>query len=309
MKLGINGVSIALLMQLGLSAVAAQSNEATKTKSWTLHHRILDPESSVATALSDWSIRGNVKLTIDPSAEESVLVEMSNDDDSLTEAFAIALTSSSAGWYQLKLQDDTSKTEILTSVPACHVRRANFRDEIMLQLQQGTAAALSVAYMPLVSPLAPESCADYTSLLPSGVPLKFESKISWETAVPGMLVGRPPPKPDGTVPPPKIMPPPGLKWIPGARPRKGNEPEEGAPPPETGIMAFAKRNWFILVPLMLMNFLGAGSEPNQAQTEGNSGPSAGGAAAGAAAVGAVAAGATGAASGGSPAVRRRGKKG
>lgn len=303
----------------------AADGDVKKAKSWTLYHRILAPGSDVATAGSDWSIRGTVDLTVDPSAEESVTLEIKNEENSLTEDFAQALSSASSdsSWYQLKLRDDSSSSssEIFTSVPACNLRRANFRDEVVLQLHQYSAQALSVTYMTLVSPLAPATCAEYTNLSTPG-DWKFESKISWDTAVPGMAVGKPPPKdPVAAVahnnnnPQPKTVPPPGLKWIPGAVPRKKSAggvfaPEEQAP--EAGLFGFLKRYWYIVLPLILMNVMGGGGGEAPLAAQGGAAGSGNGATAAAAAVGAVGAAAAAtspsSAAGGSP-VRRRGKKG
>lgn len=306
-----------LLLFLCLSVVRA-GDVAKKTKSWTIYHRILAPGNSVANKSSDWTVRGTAELTVDPEAEKSVTLAIANGENSLTEAFAQELTSAGNGWYQVKLKDSSSATEIFTSVLACQVRRANFRDEVVLQLQQGSATALSVAYIPLVSPLAPETCEEYTSL-PAG-DLKFESRISWETAVPGMAVGKPPPK-DPVVPLPIIKPPPGLTWIPGAVPRKPNaggvfvDPEN--PAAEAGLFGFMKRYWYIVVPLILMNVLSAGGESSPAEgraasdeaaTGAVSGGSAAGVVAGGAAAGAAVAGPAAASGSGGP-VRRRGKRG
>lgn len=338
---------LSLLLCCVTGAIIEEVVEGNKTKSWTLHHRLLAPGSSSATSNSDWSIRGTVELTIvDPVPagvaelpDSSVTLVLSNGENSLTEELAQALTSTS-GWYQLQLMEDGKQQSpdeiVLTSVPACHVRRANFRDEFVLQLQQNTAKVLSLTYMPLISPLAPATCDEYNQSQhsPDSVPT-FESKISWESNVPGMVVGKPPPptdplQPQGFGPSHNKVtpPPPGLRWIPGASRKPtgaggglGADPEH--PPTENGPFGFAKRYWYILLPLMLVNLLGAGETPAPAAAGAPGAVAASRAAGGVAATPAAVVGAraatvvaatpavTGATatSPGSPPVRRRGKKG
>lgn len=300
-----HGLLVSLLVMCGVAFVTADATTTTtkRTKSWTLYHRIASLESSSANRddnpLADWSVRGTIELSIDPSSDETMALEMSNGADALTETVANAIASSAPNdLYQLKLlQNDSgngsgssssrSEREIFTSVPACNVRRANFRDEILFQLQQGTAHTLSITYMPLISPLAPTTCADYKSLPTAADGLKFDSKVSWETAIPGMTVGRPPRKDAAVVPPgskqkkPSInMPPPGLKWIPGVASRKKNGSSgsgNGFVPPEDAEKAdanspfgFVRRYWYIFVPLILVNLLSppAAEEPPPAGATG-----------------------------------------
>jgi hypothetical protein len=221
----------------------------------------------------------------------------------LTPELAKAL--SEEQYYQLKLVEDSNGAapapEILTSVPACNVRRANFRDEILLSLQD-SAKALSLSYMPLISPLAPANCDEYKSLPEK---LEFDTKASWEIAVPGMSVGKPKVSSDPSKPIPKIKPPPGLKWIPGASTRKSPEQggfDEAQNAPEPGAFGFFKRYWYIILPLLVMNFMTAqappeAQQPQDAAAQGSAAAGAGGAAVAAASPNA---------GGGTP--RRRGKR-
>jgi hypothetical protein len=304
---------LAIRWALLIYASVSADGSGNKSKSWTLYHRIFSPGSNSASPHTEWTVRGSVELVLDPSAEESATLKVTNAADSLPEPFAKELGSTQTAWYQLKLvheangsKGSTDNVELLASVLACNVRRANFRDEFVLQLQQGTAHALSMTYMPLVSPLAPATCAEYTSL---PAEYKFESKASFDTAIPGMVVGKPPPKEPivpttaktaGAKVPPQNMPPPGLKWIPGASSRKkGGAGGGGFVPPENqqepGVYGFFKRYWYYIVPLMLIQMLS--SPPPPPPTEGAAAP----AAAGAAATAKASTGAT-------PPVRRRGKK-
>jgi len=339
-------VSLALLLLLA-TAACSSSAEASKTKTWTLYHRILTPAAAASanTAVNEWSVRGTIELAVhdddvdaaaDTAADdEDVTIKVENTAAALTEQLAQSLTSaSSVSYYQLKLVEVTQQQQnnnnnnnnnnhqVLTSVPACNVRRANFRDEFVLQLQPGTARALSLSYLPLVSPLAPPTCDAYQGKLPETT-LQFESKVSWETAVPGMVVGKPAAPAvqhqstttDPTAKVGKIKPPPGLKWIPGKRKSttttataagsNGNPllDETETPPEEAGMFGFFKRYWYIFLPMMIINLMGAAAP---AAEEGGGG--AGGAGAAVATAGGAAATAGAAAAAGSPVRQRRGKR-
>lgn len=343
--------ALVIFVLLAFSSSPPFLTEASKTKTWTVYHRLLTPggtAAAAAAATNDWGVRGTIELAVrdggDGETDEDVSIKVENAAGALTEQLAQSLTSSAGSYYQLKLVEEPPNSnnknkknnaqhyyEVLTSVPACSVRRANFRDEFVLQLQPGTARALSVSYLPIVSPLAPPTCDAYVQgSLPSsadGGALKFESKASWETSVPGMVVGKPPPaQADPTKPANggagKIKPPPGLKWIPGKRktatttgPNGGAGGGSGnpllddpaAPEQEAGMFGFFKRYWYIFLPMMIINLMGAAAPTEEPQPQPQQGP---GAAGGGAAAGAVAAGGAAAATAaaGSPVRQRRGKR-
>lgn len=165
---------------------------------------------------------------------------------------------------------------------------------------------ISVAYTPLVSPLAPKTCEDLPALSEESS-FQFTSKIEYETAVPGMVLK--------TILP-NYQPPPGLKFIPGkkkgsamggasagggsdAKPEGfGNTKEEKEMP--TGIGGFFQRYWYIILPIVLMNLMADPQQQQQQQQQGGGGGSAAG--------GGQPAAAAAPASGGSPS-KRRGKRG
>lgn len=283
---------------------AVTINAMTKTKQWVLYHRLWQPSngtsSSTDVVAGQWEERGTIELTVknnnqnnmrnQEEEEEDISIQITNKEGVLTKSLATAMMTTKKGYYQLKLVSNssagsdngninsdksvTTSPDITTSVLACDVRRANFRDEFVLQLQQGTGMALSLSYMPLVSPLAPTTCEEYTQLPDSSTTsLAFDSKIAWETDVPGMIVGRPTPivttDSNGKVNTIKIKPPPGLKWIPGAP--KNTDPLNSIgggtapPPPPEGMMGMLQRYWYIVLPLLLMNLLGAAAPEGQPQ--------------------------------------------
>jgi len=316
-----------LILLLVVAVVLSSSSlaQAAKTKTWTVYHRLLVPGAAGSdNNHQEWSTRGTIELSADDDAsdeQDAAMMAVTNAPDSLSAALAESLTNSSPdSYYQLKLVETSANNnkndksnEILTSVPACNVRRANFRDEFVVHLQPGTAQALSVTYLPLISPLAPATCDQYSTASRSTAtttPNSFDSKIEWETAVPGRTVGQPAAidpvtgKPVGGA----IKAPPGLKWIPGAQRKTSNKDDplhansnNNEPEQEAGVAGFLKRYWYILLPMMIFNLMGAAA-PAQEEA---------GAAAATAAVGAAGATAAvaGATAGSSPATKqRRGKR-
>jgi hypothetical protein len=113
--------------------------------------------------------------------------------------------------------------------------------------------AISLSYTPLVSPLAP-SCAEIVAHELKQEGLEFDSRISYETATPGMVI-----------PPilPTTKPQPGLKFFPRSQtaPAIPGVNQEGAEERQS----FLRKYWYIILPLVIMSFLG-GEEPQQQQT-------------------------------------------
>jgi hypothetical protein len=136
------------------------------------------------------------------------------------------------------------------------------------------ANVISLAYMPKISPLAPTNCDDYDQYEEN---VLLTSDVSWETDVPGMAL---------RAVLPQYNPPPGLKYIKsssgggsigggsssgspkGAGPTSftttdkpppsitgkggdGDEPD----PLDNSFFGFFKRYWYVLLPLILSNFL------------------------------------------------------
>lgn len=157
------------------------------------------------------------------------------------------VNSLAGGLYQIKLiKDNDESTAVLTSVPACQVRRANFRDEMTVTLNS-QADAVSVSYTPLVSPLAPK-CQELSPL--DEVPT-FKSTITFETATPGMLIPT-------LLPPTK--PPVGLKFF--ARSQGAADiPGITKPATDTGPKGILMKYWYIILPIFIMMMTAGGEEP------------------------------------------------
>jgi hypothetical protein len=138
----------------------------------------------------------------------------------------------------------------------------NFSDEFVVTLGSD-AQAISMTYIPLVSPLAPASCSHYEAA-DHDKEFAFHSRLSAETTVPGMTLK--------TILP-DYQPPPGLTFLKGAHlhvkeamgdQKPGQEQDNSFP------YGFMRRYWYILLPLFLMNFMSAGPPPEQVSAEGAS---------------------------------------
>lgn len=160
---------------------------------------------------------------------------------------------------------------------------------------------MSFAYQPIISPLALPDCDDLETLIPSFV-TKYESKVDYEMAVPGMVLGN-------TLP--HYKPPPGLTALKGASVVGGQREasplgasdEQEEVPVDNSLPGLLRRYWYLVLPLVISSFISADPPPAEGGGEGGGGT--------AAAAGAVAAGAAagGAAAGGTRARGKRTKRG
>lgn len=261
------------LMALVLSPLLIH---ASKEKTWTLYH---------AWKGHDFTKRGKISLQLNEGVPELSIDNSQQIEDLPLDDF-----------YQLKLVQDGSKDlYTLTSVPACQVHRASFRDEITLTFNQG-ASVVSMAYVPLVSPLA-SSCQEFQ---PSSEAKVFTSKISLETATPGMVLP--------AVLPTSTKPPPGLKLLKSKNNKNGGNPALEGQEEDVSAQSFLKKYWYIILPLFIMSMTGGGGAAEEAEQAPHPSQAQGGAApaVAAAAPTQTAAPASGGAGGGA---RRRGKRG
>ena len=123
---------VVLLLALVAVTAAEAETDSNKTlqKSWTLFHSFGD-------AVTDFTKRGTIRLSVDENAagiakdpSAAVTMEIENDVE-FSPADVEKLLEH--GWYQLKIVPDdkdsksSSVPAVRTSVPACQLRRANFR--------------------------------------------------------------------------------------------------------------------------------------------------------------------------------------
>lgn len=271
---GVTWVLLFLLVQLSVVVQA-------KKKTWKVYHRVVMMGFGIPDSMNNWEQRGTIVLSDEePTDDTAAAASSTKSIDLQIQNSALATTTwtrelthkvvseestTNRYWYQIRLvpEDEevvvednlrsSSTTNLLATVPACDLRRANFRDEFVLHFQQGTGRVLSMSYIPLISPLAPKTCREYKTGTTDEKEYSLDSRISWETAIPAMTVGKPPAK-DA----PKIKPPPGLKWLPGLNKKDSpfsDEDKQKQQQPEPGLMGFFRRYWYILVPLMVINLM------------------------------------------------------
>ena len=113
------------MMNIALRVVLAALllSLCTAKKSWQLLHSLDSGKT--------FSTRGTVSLALNDAGD--VEISVANADNSLD---LQAVNSLAGGLYQVKLmRDNDESTAVLTSVPACQVRRANFRYVICASFQ------------------------------------------------------------------------------------------------------------------------------------------------------------------------------
>ena len=120
---GANNFVLLALLAVGL--IAAVKADTTFLKTWSLYHSLDGGKDfvrrgqirmgAVAVDSDNLSTEGALELTIEQDDDENLTME------SIQQLIGIRL-------YQLKLVEDGNEASVvLTSVPACHLRRANFR--------------------------------------------------------------------------------------------------------------------------------------------------------------------------------------
>mmetsp|Transcript_7947 Transcript_7947/g.19204 ORF Transcript_7947/g.19204 Transcript_7947/m.19204 type:complete len:302 (+) Transcript_7947:2-907(+) len=248
---------------LALGNVVVQAS----SPSWTIYHSW--------NADQEFSRRGELTWS-----EEEGALQVTNDDGE--ESSALSNENIQAmldyGWYHVKIENPGTNDFVLATVPACNLRRANFKDEFQVTLPRTQESQItSLAYLPLASPLAPKSCDEMGEL---ESPKPFISKVSLTLDTPGMIM---------KAVLPSTKPPPGMQFIPhpnlkknaaanaagGGAKGNGKPQIPGAPPEEPEAQSFLRRYWYIILPLMLANLMAAPAAPEG--EPGQEGDAAGGA--------------------------------
>jgi hypothetical protein len=256
------------------------ANEAGSVVSWTIFHSWNAQQEFIKRGTMAWNKKGNVAEENNNSddKEASSLLDISNDQSLTVQEIKEMLN---YGWYHVKLVPNSNPADsVMGTVPACHVLRANFKDIFEITLPRTSPNEdhiLSFAYTPLVSPLAPKSCDEYPAL-EDNVTMSFQSKTSVKLDTPGM-----PLKPILTA----SKPPPGLTFL--KRPRDTStggssnyknqnghldyEDPEPKPEPPSGVFGFFQRYWYVILPMMVMQFLAPPPEdpPQKQQQQGEGG--------------------------------------
>jgi hypothetical protein len=305
--------SLAVASTTAILGAAAAETAAAAAFSWTIYHSW--------DGGNEYTRRGVLEYKKGNGEEEAGFV-ITNDEAALTKDQVAAMLD--FGWYHVKIDTNTGNGDdfVLATIPACNLRRANFKDEFSITLPRVAESDLqitSLAYTPLVSPLAPTSCDDYTAeqLVPTHTVLSSKVQATMDT--PGMTLR--------TVLP-KLKPPPGYAWLAHANAHKGSvggatlggDPVGGGIPgagpggegEEESQKPFFIKYWYVVLPLALANFLPLGKGDAAASSdaagegeEGGGGPIGAAAAAGAGGAAVPAA----AVAGKSKRAARRGKRG
>jgi hypothetical protein len=226
-----------------LIAAFALGRIAAEGPSWTVYHSWNGGQ--------DYSRRGVLEWSQD---DEALVV--TNDKGALDKESLQAMLD--YGWYSIKI-DTLDGDYVLATVPACNLRRANFKDEFSVTLPRTSERQItSLAYTPLVSPLAPLTCDEY-STIPETIELSSKVQVALDT--PGLTL---------RAVLPHTKPPPGLAFLTHPNAKKGSAAGAGDPTVEPEPMGgFFRRYWYVLLPLFLANFIGPSAETPPAQEEGD----------------------------------------
>ena len=154
-----------------ISVLSLGSIVQVSGSSWTVYHSF--------NADQEFSRRGELKW----SPEEGAL-QITNEESALTKESIQAMLD--YGWYHVKIQNPNDDNDfVLSTVPACSIRRANFKDEFQVTLPRTQESQItSLAYLPLASPLAPKSCDEMGEVESP----TFTSKVSLSLDTPGMIL-------------------------------------------------------------------------------------------------------------------------
>lgn len=248
-----------VLFVIAIPVIASNHNEdATNDKilSWTIFH----------SWGSDFVRRGSLvwnpeKLEGDDGKRKDTSFEIINDDKSANLTAKDIKDMLDYGWYSVKIQGGDSVTDqfVFQTVPACNLQRANFKDQFDItfprsSLDSSQDSITSFAYTPLVSPLAPKSC-DYESIDDEKVKV-FSSKVNVQLDKKAMTMKN-------------VLsqskPPPGIMFI--KQPRQPGVGERGdqeggekyddpdAPNPIPSPFSFLQKYWYIILPMVLLQFI------------------------------------------------------
>jgi len=244
-------MNIALLL-ISIATLLTSTIAGDVSKTYQLYH-------SFDSSADSFSPRGSITLSATAtSSSNGVEASVVNLEDSIETDVMNRIVEEGGGFYRIKVVEEESGRSALASVPACEIRRANFREEIELTIGH-TGSLLSLSYTPLVSPLASQC----TSLPLLTTTPKFTTQITYSTSTTGMAI---------PTLLPKTKPPPGLKWIPRAS-VSGTATTQSAPPGGSGTtppfgdnedaqkaresQSFLRKYWYIILPLALSTFFSA----------------------------------------------------
>merc|ERR1712238_276254 len=164
--------------------------------SWTIYHSWRPNQDFVRRGTLSWyPEKKDIGNTSSIQKKSSSVFQIINDDQSANLTANDIKDMLDYGWYHVKIQgdtwDDTNANFVFQTVPACNLRRANFKDQFDITLPRSSLGdrqdpITSFAYTPLVSPLAPKSC-DYETNDDEKVKT-FSSKVNVQLDTPAMTL-------------------------------------------------------------------------------------------------------------------------
>jgi len=256
---------LALVLVLAVSVAA----EDAAGLSWTIYHSWRPNQDFVRRGSLSWNPEKN-DIGDSIKKKSSSAFEINNDDQSANLTANNIKEMLDYGWYHVKIEsdsfDDTNTNFVFQTVPACNLRRANFKDQFDITLPRSSLGnrqdpITSFAYTPLVSPLAPKSC-DYETNDDDKVK-SFSSKVNVFLDTPAMTLK-------------SILsqskPPPGLALMkqpqqPGGVGEQGsdgsggdNDDDSNPPNPVPSPFSFLQKYWYIILPMLILQFIQSPSE-------------------------------------------------
>jgi len=268
--------SVLIILALVLLVAAPVAAENAAGLSWTISHSWRPNQDFVRRGTLSWNPEKNDAG--DSVKESSSVFQIYNDDKSANLTANDVKDMLDYGWYHVKIQgdsfDETHDNFVFQTVPACNLRRANFKDQFDITLPRSSLGdrqdpITSFAYTPLVSPLAPKSC-DYETNDDEKVKT-FSSKVTVQLDTPAMTLKN-------------ILsqskPPPGLALMkqPQQQGGGGEQNSDGSggdnyddsnPPPNPvpSPFSFLQKYWYIILPMLILQFIQSPAEEKKEGSE------------------------------------------
>jgi hypothetical protein len=273
-SLSLTTLALVMLVAVAVPAAAAAAEDVASL-SWSIFHSWKPDQKFVRRGTLTWNPENN-----DPDKKSSSSVfEIINDDASANLTAKDIKDMLDYGWYHVKIQGDTNDNFVFQTVPACNLQRANFKDQFDITLPRSSLGdrqdpITSFAYTPLVSPLAPKSCDNEYETTNDDDKNKvktFSSRVNVQLDTAAMALKN-------------VLsqskPPPGLAFMkqpqqPGEQGSSSNgsggdeEQDPNAPPnPVPSPFAFLQKYWYIILPMIILQFITGPAEEQKPQGSG-----------------------------------------
>jgi len=264
--------ALALLSAIQVVQIAAEDGGL----SWTVYHSWNPNQEFVRRGSLVWRAPINSDGTENASSDKNEF-QIINDDESASLTTKDIRDMLEYGWYHVKIQGDSTGDNnfVFQTVPACNLRRANFKDQFEITLPRSSLGdrqdpMTSFAYTPLVSPLAPKTCGDSDDNGDeSGNTKSFSSRVSVQLDTPAMALKNILPQ---------SKPPPGIAFVKmpqqpgvgsgqqgGGADGENYEGDDTPPSPIPSPFSFLSKYWYIILPMVILQFIQLPAEDTPAQ--------------------------------------------